>query len=48
MISLLIYSNRARRRRLFPLPFDTKDKQSKTKIIPLKQGPYTESGEMAK
>lgn len=39
VISLLIYSNRANRRRLFPLSFEAKEKLgSETKIIPLKQG----------
>ena len=38
VISLLIYSNRANRRKLFPLSFNTKEKNgSETKIIPLKQ-----------
>ena len=37
VISLLIYSNRANRRKLFPLSFDAKEKiGSETKIIPIK------------
>lgn len=46
VISLLIYSNRANRRKLFPLSFEAKEKLgSETKIIPLKQGPSIHEAE---
>ncbi len=50
VISLLIYSNRANRRKLFPLSFDAKEKiGSETKIIPIKAtAPVHEPEEVAK
>jgi UDP-N-acetylmuramyl pentapeptide phosphotransferase/UDP-N-acetylglucosamine-1-phosphate transferase len=50
VISLLIYSNRSNRRKLFPLSFESKEKLvSETKIIPLKKGSTVhEPEEMAK
>ncbi len=50
VISLLIYSNHSKRRKLFPLSFESKEKVgSETKIIPLKKGsPVHESEEMTK
>lgn len=51
VISLLIYSNRSNRRKLFPLSFDAKGETgSETKIIPLKVPgtPVHEPEEMAK
>ncbi|MBK8088352.1 MAG: undecaprenyl/decaprenyl-phosphate alpha-N-acetylglucosaminyl 1-phosphate transferase [Chitinophagaceae bacterium] len=50
VISLLIYSNRNKRRKLFPLSFESKVKTvSETKIIPLKKGSAVhEPEEMAK
>jgi len=50
VISLLIYSNRANRRKLFPLSFDAKEKiGSGTKIIPIKaSAPVHEPEEIAK
>jgi len=46
VISLLIYSNRAKRRRLFPLSFEARDKVvSETKIIPLKKGASVQEAE---
>ncbi len=50
VISILIYSNRANRRKLFPLSFDAKEKiGSETKIIPIKaNAPVHESEEIAK